>query len=332
MDRGLREHQDSTTTAFGALSKCVPRYHSPISHRSRQSRLRLCGYISHTFGSDGVVRRKAECPHFAGHNNKSQGGHMDRIPPRHLRHDTTYRRVVVLLAIAVALPLAIPAAHAGKYELIKGQGVEVCEAYKRNLNSFGSHWPMNCEREVDPEMAKLGLTKPEWHSLEPIKHFNLIVDIDKFLQPTAYKPALSKQQIADLRTQAKQKSVSLLLTDIDINNDGQPEPVLKFSYGCAPPGSGGWWATPIVVVDVSYQSLDRAKTLPLLQNESSDREKYPAGGWRYTMYDIFLFKGKTYFDRWSDSREDTGILRVFSTKIKRTTEICAYEYKYAGKQ
>lgn len=248
---------------------------------------------------------------------------------------TTTSRGAVAAVLPIFLLLVATPAHAGRYELVKGKGVEVCEVYGRNLNSFGHYWPMNCEREVDPDFAKEGLTKPEWQKLDVVKHFDLVVAVDKLLNPTTYSKYYNEKQIqqniADIKVRAE-KSLDINLANLDIDNDGKAEPVIEFSYGCAPPGSGGWWAIPLLVADPSLSAVDLPKSRPLFQNESTDREKYPAGGWRYTMYDVFLFKGKSYFDRWSDSREDIGMLRVFSTQQNRTTEICTYEYKYDEKQ
>ena len=45
--------------------------------------------------------------------------------------------------LSVAASAVVPsAAHAGRYELIKGKGVEVCEAYKKNLESFSDPFPV----------------------------------------------------------------------------------------------------------------------------------------------------------------------------------------------
>jgi hypothetical protein len=55
-----------------------------------------------------------------------------------------------LALLALSVFVATPAL-AGRYELIKGKGVEVCEAYGENLNSFNPSTPMLCERPVNPD-------------------------------------------------------------------------------------------------------------------------------------------------------------------------------------
>ncbi len=54
----------------------------------------------------------------------------------------TLQSFFILLSIFTLVSVALlDAAHAGRYELIKGKGVEVCEAYEKNLNSFNPSTP-----------------------------------------------------------------------------------------------------------------------------------------------------------------------------------------------
>lgn len=220
----------------------------------------------------------------------------------------------------------------GRYELVKGMGIAVCEVYGRSLNASGETWPMNCERKVLPEFAKEGLTKPVWRKLDAVRHFDLVVDVDKLLEPSLYRSPYTEKQIAQRVADMKvfaETSLDLKIADIDINNDGSIDSTIKYNDRCAPPGSGGWWAIPLLVADSSLKSVDHPKSRPLLQNGTDQPIRYPAGAWRYVMYDVFLFKGKSYFDRWSDSKEDTDILRVFHAEGNHATEICKYEYRYS---
>ena len=91
-------------------------------------------------------------------------------------------------------------------------------------------------------------------------------------------------------------------------------------------GMANLYSTAILVLDKRNKNIDIDKTKPLLQNNSLDQEKNPAGGWHYNMYDIFLYKNQAYFDKWSDSQDETGFLHVFVTKKNATEEICTYQY------
>ena len=64
MDRCLREHQGSTTTAFGAVPKCAPRRHPPISHLRWQFLLGLFGCVGHARGGDGAGKEKSRMSPF----------------------------------------------------------------------------------------------------------------------------------------------------------------------------------------------------------------------------------------------------------------------------
>ena len=51
-------------------------------------------------------------------------------------------------------------ASAGDYALVVGKGIDVCEAYLKNLNSFPNDPPMVCERKVNPKFPEF--SKPVW--------------------------------------------------------------------------------------------------------------------------------------------------------------------------
>src|SRR6266581_7586105 len=115
----------------------------------------------------------------------------------------TPRRLVALcanVAIATLLLLAVPVAHGGRYELVKGKGVEVCEAYARNLNSFQLHEPMLCDRLVNPRFKEL--RKPKWEPLNFDKNLGLIVTVDKLLRPNYF--AKPETMVPSLRGNVEQ--------------------------------------------------------------------------------------------------------------------------------
>src|SRR3989344_7316012 len=83
----------------------------------------------------------------------------------------------ILLALA-SVALA-DMAHAGRYELIKGKGVEVCEAYKKNLESFSDPYPvMACERKINPEFKDF--EKPNWEKVDLEQHRELFRRLKKY--------------------------------------------------------------------------------------------------------------------------------------------------------
>ena len=98
----------------------------------------------------------------------------------------------VLAGIALA-----DMAHAGHYDLIKSKGMEVCEAYGKNLNSRftyaltgstvtitadkPSRLPFRCDRPLNPEFKDF--SKPEWKSMVrwTPETDDLLEKIDRFL-------------------------------------------------------------------------------------------------------------------------------------------------------
>lgn len=74
------------------------------------------------------------------------------------------RGALALFATAVFLFTSI--AHAGRYELVKGKGVDVCEAYHKNLTLLKDHEPvfLYCERITSPQMPEFN--RPKWNKLD----------------------------------------------------------------------------------------------------------------------------------------------------------------------
>jgi hypothetical protein len=70
------------------------------------------------------------------------------------------------LAIVVFTFLLPVYALAGEYVLVKGEGIEVCEAYRNNLNSFNppNVFSMACQRKINPKFADF--KKPDWQKLD----------------------------------------------------------------------------------------------------------------------------------------------------------------------
>src|SRR5207244_2656660 len=67
---------------------------------------------------------------------------------------------------------------AGDYKMVLGKGIEVCEAYLKNLNSFPKAPPMVCERPLNPELKDF--QKPEWKALDVGENFALLKEILRY--------------------------------------------------------------------------------------------------------------------------------------------------------
>ncbi|HEX20383.1 MAG TPA: hypothetical protein ENG78_06160 [Acidiferrobacteraceae bacterium] len=237
---------------------------------------------------------------------------------------STSIKAVVTTGFFVFLLLSTPAIiYAGEYVLMKGRGVEVCEIYKKNLNSFGHI--MACERKINPKFADL--KKPIWKKLDLWENRELLRRAEKFLEfgSQHVESGTMYDNTAEFEAYVK-KSIpynlnALYTTKIDINNDKKVEIILRYKRGrCLRTRHFG---IPILVLDNTGQSIDEKRSKPLLQNRF--RTENQAGRWSYNLYDIFRYKKKMYFDKWDyDARV---ILYVFQLKNNRSKMICKYKYK-----
>ena len=240
----------------------------------------------------------------------------------------------VLTATLFAL-VSVPA-HAGRYELVTGKGVEVCEAYLKNLNAFDRTEPLVCEREIHPSAKDFKIV--EWKKLDAWENRELVKNIELFLNnhPRGKPNGNIQKWEEGVRDRAESVHLGISITQIDIDNDGKPENVVKYYDGsCA--GSTRKYAIPILVVNSNLRTLDVERTMWLMQNPTvvvkNPNPQYgdiisgpPTGGWEGVMYDIFLYRNRPYFDRWGTYRYDSATLKVYQTNKDKTAEICTYRF------
>lgn len=219
----------------------------------------------------------------------------------------------------------IQPAIAGDYEIVEGKGVDVCEAYKKNLESFDNGGePMACNRKINSKFKDF--ERPKRTKLDVWKYKKLLRKIEVYLgRKNSYgnpeKDSTSWESL--LKSRIKFGHVRMELARIDINNNGKINNVIYYYNGrCQTTSSYG---TPIVILNNELTDIDKSKTLYVMQNlETIDN--LDAGDWAYAMYSIFKYKNMAYFDRWSDGYDQKGFLRVFKLKNERDTKICTYEY------
>src|SRR6266571_2787452 len=205
----------------------------------------------------------------------------------------------LIALIAGAVSLAAPSAFAGGYELTKGQGEEVCEAYLRNLNSVDDPpQVMICERQLNPKM------------------------------PEFKKPAWSKPSVDQFR--ALEFDMAKLASRVI----GQPEPVNEASIELRSEDDLGWPARRRVArIDID---TDQSALLGQLNKEPNPSGRRTAGLSKrdfrgYSLYDIFLYKNTAYFDLWEMGRNypdrTSARLHVFLRKHNETREVCTYRLR-----
>ena len=255
---------------------------------------------------------------------------------------TNLLRVFILTLLLINILNVQQSLAEGYYELVEGKGVEVCEAYEKNLNSFKPKVPMVCGRKVNKEIEGFG--KPHWTRPEaeitpsgkalydfylmfgdllwerdanPVYYYLVTKWPEWQGTPEQLKEARQKYDI-DREARSGLKPV---LSEFDIDNDGKVEPVY-FEQPC-----GSVYGSLLAVLTPDYKGFDRVKTALVMPHHPFDQkgrgvfralfpgersnsfdEKY---GYRpiedsvhKVHYDVFFYKNKTYFDQWWRANED----------------------------
>lgn len=224
------------------------------------------------------------------------------------------------------LLLAIDA-HAGDYKFVLGEGVDVCDACKKNLERMTNH--PACERDYS---AELGLGTPDWIPFDVLTHLGAMKQVMKFLatgNEFAKDDYVMGEEQYELYLKRSigdgQQQVSITIADID--NDGRLDSVLRWAGGPCNrrlQGGSGAYSSSIVVLRKDHKGIDRAKTELVVQNP--EREVRMPGDTNYQMYSVFFFKGKTYFDRWNDTltygENQRYTLTVYEAQGGKTRKRC----------
>ena len=219
----------------------------------------------------------------------------------------------------------------GVFEMLEGQGVELCEACFKALEALPSDLT-GCERPYDPE---LGLSAPEWTELEPQKHLALLKQVMLLVIPpdalrgiegTIYDGENFRQEIKSLM---KQERIQFALAKMDIDNDGRPEPVLKFRHGgCGDPHPGPGSATfqALIALRPDRKAIDQIKTNVVTQN-GGKRPGHPAGNVFSQIYDVFNYQGQLYFDRWDNDGLEPDTFSVYQAREHSVNRLCKYRFE-----
>jgi len=232
--------------------------------------------------------------------------------------------------------LAVAPAVAGRYDLVKGKGVEVCEAYEKNLNSFKPRLPFRGQRPVNPEFKDF--SKPDlkgsYEDPSPENPRSFPAEkIDRFLwerdaNPIYQFPVTEWPKWRGTPEQYERAWKSFrtrkgpghnignqgdLVGLVDIDNDGTPDNIYLDRWGEV--------TGPLLVLNADRSDLDYEKTKLTMQHPS--RKEQGMGEFRPLAkdapdyhphkkfgrtwvedslygagYDVFQYKSRTYFDLW----------------------------------
>jgi TPR repeat protein len=205
------------------------------------------------------------------------------------------------------------------YDLVDGEGTKVCEAFEENLNSLDERsYPLRCERLINSDFEHLG--KPQWVEVtapDNRLYLDMIAAFLRITPPASMRVSLYRNERPSLRVDK---------AFIDIDNDGREEAVLRYSQGNCKFKQADF-SRLLFVLNKDGDAIDIDASEHLMQNRARGLSGYLPGRWQQAMYDVFSYKNRTYFDRWSDNPEETGLLRVFETRRSRTRELCRYRYQ-----
>lgn len=223
-------------------------------------------------------------------------------------------------------------ATAGSYTLFVGKGIEVCEAYLKNLNSFPKHPPMVCDRPLNPKFTEI--SRPKWQPLEFWPNRHLLRQAirnkpfyAKYSDDEFEKVEPREKWEANLKAGMAAQTMTFGLASLDVDRDGTPETVLRFDTGFrCDPTNESTFANPgssieYYVLSTDQQQIDRTKT----------ELTFPIAGGRP---DLFLFRGQVYATSWVGNLGfQDGMIYVdtpFVTKPIPMPALRPCHYKFGG--
>lgn len=203
--------------------------------------------------------------------------------------------------ILFGIGLTFRPAIAGHYELVKGAGTRVCEAYKKNFEPRKDAEPMACERHYDP-MIK-GFASPHWRKLDPIVRFDLYKKATTYLWQDSLSPEDLKFATEHLTGRVENAHVGLFVSRLDLDGDGKYTNVLAVrELRCGPE------PRPDMKITRLYALNDEMTDIDVRHQMSWD-------DW-YNNATVNIYKGHVYFehyepeDNWGHLFSGVGTLSV----------------------
>ena len=232
------------------------------------------------------------------------------------------RKMMVTMAIILFLFPALGTAEEFVFE--KGKGVEVCEAYHKNIELYHPR-DIACDRKFDPEFKDF--KKPQWEKWDLTENRDLAIKIKKFMlygDQFAKIPDLDDKGrlVKDLKHDPYFIADAMHFARIDINNDGDLENIIMYNEKrCM---ESRFFSRLLLVLSQDKTLIDDKKTDPLMQNPSSGSSlKARMMSHDFNTYDVFTYKGRTYFDDWFGRGffcKET--LKVYELSHNKAKEIC----------
>jgi hypothetical protein len=215
---------------------------------------------------------------------------------------------------AMLLPCYVLAAQ---FDVVLGDGEQVCSTYKSNLESFDENKiaPLICERPLNSALPEL--SRPALRNLHISDHRSLYRDVLSYLNTAPDEMLLSNAS----RFKDRLKEFS---EPIDIANNGVRRRVVIFRDGrCRiPDGTSRAYQTAILVIRDEGDAVDRAVTARL--NKMLSR--------RHSTMQLFTYQGNVYVDFWASAEvySDRDILYVYKMSGNDVRKVCELKYNEEG--
>lgn len=196
-----------------------------------------------------------------------------------------------LFVAAVTSLVAFPGmGWAGEYRWIKSpdtysspEEVKLCQAFEKNVNSLGPlKDPLLCERPFNPNFKDF--SKPQWTTLDPRQHIELIKKMDIVLTYSGYKAPPFDERAWRERLDKRLPRIGLALTKVDLNGDGYPEVLIRFNR-----------REPCDFVSAKQSGLTAASIVYFVTDETFS-EVMQLGPWAWGA-ELFVHQGIAYFSQ-----------------------------------
>lgn len=253
------------------------------------------------------------------------------------------KSILILILILLLLPAS---AFSGEYIITKGKGVEVCEAYKKNLESFNEPKPMMCERKINPEFTDF--EKPVWEKVDLEEHRELFRRLLKYSHGSGFQfgkwnPGHDADVDSFIKDHKKRGYPFVSRTRFPLTPYQKlPSDILIYREGFCPDGPPYHASNIYVLIEdpsvkdamIYEHSLEELLRTQISPNNGTD-----------TSVGLFRYRGVPYIDKYCISKqpgcteEDTLIVfkygsvrnpkgkSVLDEWITGFHKICEYQYK-----
>ena len=232
-------------------------------------------------------------------------------------------QLVLLLVLLLWSSSACAWAFEYRYKLHPSRRLEMCDLYLENLNSLDELSAI-CDRKMTG-IESNGFLRLKWEDIDLRTNKNLAGKLYKFFthgdqnyNDNSWLPMLMNEASRGLSDAKK--------TTIDIDNDGTIETVVLFRRGLC--GISKVFYRSLAILTKNLDEIDYNETEPLLQNPAGDDliniRILAQGGSLGQVYDVFLYKGRYYFDKYEESRQRVVVYEILDNM---PDVVCTYELK-----